>query len=97
VEAHAALQLLFLVKCLMLHSAHVTPAPATLPPQAFRHLTSLEVLDLSDTDVSDAGVAWLTACRRLACLSLCNTEVGDAAATSLAGLVSGGGSGCDWW
>jgi hypothetical protein len=79
------------------HGNHSGAANATLggvpcrcarAAQVFRHMTSLKVLDMSDTDVTEAGVAWLGGCRQLTWLSLCNTEVGDPAAASLAGLVS---------
>jgi hypothetical protein len=56
-------------------------------------LTSLQVLDLSDTDVSDEGVSQLRHCRRLERLELCNTDAGDGCAASLGGLVSGGWGG----
>lgn len=56
--------------------------------QVFRALTSLECLDLSDTDITDVGVGQLRYCRRLERLGLCNTDAGDSSAASLAGLVS---------
>lgn len=55
--------------------------------QVFRALTSLEVLDLSDTDVTAEGCVHLRHCRRMLSLGLCNTDAGDASAASLAGMV----------
>lgn len=51
-------------------------------------LTSLELLDLSDTLVSDEGAAHLCRCRRMSWLALCNTDCGDKTAASLACMVS---------
>jgi hypothetical protein len=56
-------------------------------PQVFRQLRALERLELSDTDVGDAGVGCLARCRQLRWLSLCNTEVGDCCTSALTHLV----------
>lgn len=51
------------------------------------NIPAIEHLDLTDTEIDDDGVARLSACRRLRCLSLIGTNVSDASSPVLKRLL----------